>query len=90
MKDLLDEAAIYQRKFIKKKRRKIRMLVAESNNDFNDEDLDEDNFLKDDIGRSPAKEECLLWKEIQCFKSELKKISHIGLSTISWMVVYFR
>ena len=36
------------------------MLVAESNNDFDDEDLDEDNFLKDDIGRSPAKEECLL------------------------------
>ena len=77
-----------QRNFIKKKRR-INMLVAESYDDFDDDDLNEDNFLKDDIGRSPAKEECLVWKEIQCFKSELKKLSRIGFSMISWMVVYF-
>ena len=36
------------------------MLVAESYDDFDDDDLNEDNFLKDDIGRSPAKEECLV------------------------------
>ena len=59
LKDLSDEAAIYQRNFIKKKRR-INMLVAESYDDFDDDDLNEDNFLKDDIGRSPAKEECLI------------------------------